>query len=443
MKKWTRLFAVLLSLSLFCMSGMSAMATTDISNTDISQAEDGETDQNPNQDETEDDEQGTGKGETPKKPYPAGTETILGEDPYTYKIRIFSGKQGTFQLGSSNESGEDEEIKDENADGNENEINNPDSGNADGSAEGADGSEDAGDIGNEEEVPAGIEVLEFEIDPDQFTGDPQIILNYLDFVQLNGKGQGYSIKLNDNSKYYVMGIRESGRDNNTVGAITVTGDKDYVIAYGLRGKMVNYTVEFVDQAGNMLAAPQTYEGKVGDKPVVAYLYIDGYRPQAYNLTKTLEEDASKNVIQFVYSPATTPAGTVTGTGGEFVTLIDNGTTIGGGGGAGGIIDEGTTVIEGGGAGAGGADAGGAGDAGVTIEDEPTPLGAPEELIDLDDEDVPLAGGGGLFGTDGNADLLGIPLPVIILIGGVMAGGLWYAFVYRKKKKEQEQEETES
>ena len=47
------------------------------------------------------------------------------------------------------------------------------------------------------------------------------------------------VSLNDNSKYYVRGIRESGRDNNTVDApsFIVEQDVDYVVAYGLMGDM--------------------------------------------------------------------------------------------------------------------------------------------------------------------------------------------------------------
>ena len=46
-------------------------------------------------------------------------------------------------------------------------------------------------------------------------------------------------------KYYVKGIRLAGRDNNTVSATTfrVTGDADYVVAYGIKGNLVSYTVK--------------------------------------------------------------------------------------------------------------------------------------------------------------------------------------------------------
>lgn len=105
------------------------------------------------------------------------------------------------------------------------------------------------------------------------------------------------------SRYYVKGIRLSGRDNNTIAknaAFTVAESQDYVIAYGIAGEMTEYTVNYVDEQGNTLADSQTYQGNVGDEPVLAYLYIDGYVPVKRNITKQLVADASQNVFDFVY-----------------------------------------------------------------------------------------------------------------------------------------------
>ena len=122
-----------------------------------------------------------------------------------------------------------------------------------------------------------------------------------------------SVVLQDGGKYYVKGIRESGKDNNTVAAsaFTVTGDRDYVVAYGLRGDTVAYTVNYVDIGGNLLAPSDTYYGNVGDKPVVSFAYIDGYQPQAYNLTKTLVQNEAENVFTFFYTPIAQPGTNVT------------------------------------------------------------------------------------------------------------------------------------
>ena len=278
-------------------------------------------------------------------------------------------------------------------------------------------------------------------------------------AQLNDRISGTcQVKLSDPDKYYVRGIRESGRDNDTVPAgvtatapneegiseveigILVESDRDYVVAYGIRGNMVEYTVEYVDSAGNELIPARTYEGKLGDKQIVPYQYIEGYRPNAYSMAKTLKED-EENVFRFVYTLVTAPNGGTIGEGGERVTYVDNGMTIIRNPvriGETTVRDGGTTVI-GGEGGAGGADGQGADGAdGAVLEDEQTPLGEPAQLIDLDDEEVPLAGNS-LFDIVGNARLLGIPLPVIGAIVLFIAVCLWFALVYTKKRKK----ETES
>lgn len=129
-------------------------------------------------------------------------------------------------------------------------------------------------------------------------------LEYGDVVSLDAQN---NVTPGENSKYYVKGIRLSGRDNNTVAksAFSVCGDQDYVVAYGIPGELAEYTVNYVDSDGNQLAESRTYYGNVGDKPVIAYLYIDGYIPDEYNKTAVLDSDASKNVFQFVYTKAAT------------------------------------------------------------------------------------------------------------------------------------------
>ena len=63
-----------------------------------------------------------------------------------------------------------------------------------------------------------------------------------DMIEITGLAYGdrftfslRDVQLNDDSKYYVRGLRESGKDNNTVNGLasfTVTEDQDYVVAYG-------------------------------------------------------------------------------------------------------------------------------------------------------------------------------------------------------------------
>lgn len=225
-----------------------------------------------------------------------------------------------------------------------------------------------------------------------------------------------AVALDKDSKYYVQGIRISGRDNNAAvenSSFEVTGDQEYVVAYGIKGDQVAYTINYQDANGNKLADSQTFYGNVGDKPVVAYTYIDGYTPEYRNLTKTLSANAAENVFTFNYLPyetvtVTTPGQTITNTTEQTVTVPGGtgtnanggnaaGTTTGNGdaqgtdatggtgnGGPGNVTDnQGTEGTENGGT---TQDAQGNEDT-TTIGDEDTPK-ADQDLKDLDDEDVP-------------------------------------------------------
>ena len=234
-------------------------------------------------------------------------------------------------------------------------------------------------------------------------------------------GSTVTFNLNDiqvtDDKYYVKGIRLSGRDNNeTLAAPSFTVDKDagYVVAYGIKGNMVAYTVNYQDASGKSLAESQTFYGNIGDKPVVAYRYIENYIPDALALTKTLSDNESENVFTFTYTPGATdrivettttvtttvprtatPAGAAGTTGSAGTTGAAAGTgtgTTAGGTAAGGTTAGGTT--------AGGTTTGGTADGTTnadnsqdttakdkdtaTSEDEQTP----KSLVDLDDEDTP-------------------------------------------------------
>ena len=231
-------------------------------------------------------------------------------------------------------------------------------------------------------------------------------------------GSTVTFNLNDiqvtDDKYYVKGIRLSGRDNNeTLAApsFTVDKDADYVVAYGIKGNMVAYTVNYQDASGNALAESQTFYGNIGDKPVVAYRYIENYIPDALALTKTLSDNESENVFTFTYTPGATdrivettttvtttvpgtatPAGAAGTTGSAGTTGAAAGTgtgTTAGGTAAGGTTAGGTTA---GGTTTGGT-AGGTTNADnsqdttddtTTAPDEQTP----KSLVDLDDEDTP-------------------------------------------------------
>ena len=229
-------------------------------------------------------------------------------------------------------------------------------------------------------------------------------------------GSTVTFNLNDiqvtDDRYYVKGIRLSGRDNDealAAPAFTIDGDADYVVAYGIKGNMVAYTVNYQDASGKSLAESQTFYGNVGDKPVVAYRYVENYIPDALALTKTLSDNESENVFTFTYTPGATdrivettttvtttvpgtatPAGAAGTTGSAGTTGAAAGTgtgTTAGGTTAGGTTAGGTTT---------GGTAGGTTNADnsqdttakdkdtATSEDEQTP----KSLVDLDDEDTP-------------------------------------------------------
>ena len=277
------------------------------------------------------------------------------------------------------------------------------------------------------------------------------------------------VQLFDNSKYYVRGLRKSGVDNSEAQqslSFEVTEDQDYVVAYGILGDAVSYVINYQDREGNTLAPSETYYGNVGDKPVIAYLYIEGYRPQAYNLTRTLSENAAENVFTFIYTPISeggggmppaenqtqggeteNPGTTVTpgtpGAPGETGTVVLPPEAIapvapGGTTGPGGAAAPGGADAPGpGGAdapGPGGADAPGPGGADAPVEnvpDEEIPLDeGPEELVDLDDDEVPLAN---FFNLSSDARILGVPVAAIVVPGAVLIGCVIFLILKRKKR----------
>lgn len=238
-------------------------------------------------------------------------------------------------------------------------------------------------------------------------------------------------------KYYAKVLRESGRDNGTanVSSITVTDDRDYVIGYGTKGDQVAYTVNYVDANGTALGASNIYYGNIGDRPVIAYRYFEGYLPQAYNLTKTLVGNEAENVFTFTYRemtpeeitnyvtvPAepgtTTPAGTTTPEG----TTTPAGTTTPGGA----TTPAGTTTP------------GGATTPGGTGEDDLTELPdqqTPQDLVNLDDEDVPLANVE-LQNDEAAVRNKKSPIPLYIGIGAVAVFGIGVVIILLLNKRKQ-------
>ena len=284
--------------------------------------------------------------------------------------------------------------------------------------------------------------------------------------------QAGAVQMADDSKYYLRGIRQSGRDNDTVqtSAFRVDGDAEYVLAYGIRGNQTGYTVNYQDAQGNELAPSRTYYGNVGDKPVVAYLYIEDYNPQTLALTRTLSENEAENVFTFVYTPVPTEvitepgdtitntttvtetvpgttdegtaAGTGAGTAGTGTAGTGTGTAGTEGAGAAGTAGEGTGAA-GEGTGAAGTDETGtagtdgtaagetdaAADEGTTdIQDEEVPQDN-QDLTDLDEEEVPQSN----INIDEEEVKKGLPMVAGVAIGVLAVAALGVIIVLVRKR----------
>ncbi|MBE5893909.1 MAG: hypothetical protein E7286_11155 [Lachnospiraceae bacterium] len=264
-------------------------------------------------------------------------QTAGGEEGYTYKVTFSAGVQGTF--------------------------------------------EDGTDLMSVEEIPAGAKVF--------FTAQE-------------------AVKTDASSKYYVKGVRLAGRDNSEaeMAALTVTvnEDADYVVVYGIKGEQVSYTVNYVDANGNKLAESDIFYGNVGDKPVVAYKYISGYVPTVFGFTKTLSANEAENVFTFVYGVAMEGNDDVIYEEGDTVIVyvdrvvggISGGQGTGGNagnGGQGAEDDDNENEGTGTGEGTGGNEGTGEGtgtDDGTGTEEDTTDDGKSDVIVDLDDEEVPLA-----------------------------------------------------
>ena len=283
-------------------------------------------------------------------------------------------------------------------------------------------------------------------------------------------GQGYTLDLTEvlagvemlpgkdaagnavESKYYAKGIRESGKDNDTIGAVyQVTHDVDLVVAYAMKGGDVEYTVRYLkaDTKEELLPSEHFY-GNVGDKPVVAYKYIDGYVPQAYNLAKTLKEDAAQNVFTFLYTEnenagyyyyETDGGIRYVDKGGKITVNHIPGMTIYREGPE--SFSQGQTdasgssyqvrVIPTGGSAAGntgGQNNNDNADGGIEIQDAPAPL----NLVDLDDEETPLASGagiGGLLGTNEEPGARPLYMGTVIMAAFLIVLIILMVYLYRR------------
>lgn len=267
-----------------------------------------------------------------------------------------------------------------------------------------------------------------------------------DQVVISGLSYGDTVRIiyqeaaaSTDERYYVRGVRRSGRDNTEAEAPTfeVACDRDYVVAYAVSGDLVGYTVHYLDASGNPLMPSDTYYGNAGERQYVSSRYIDGYQPQALNLVKTLSANESENVFEFRYTPI--PEGTTAPTAPTAPTETTTTTTTT-------VTAPATPATPGTTApttpaapeepdaepdeGEEDQDEGIGGDAGVVVPDEEVPQAErPDQMQDLDDEEVPLAN----LGQNQNSRVMGY-LPVYIGIGVAAALALAGTAVYLKKRR---------
>ena len=160
--------------------------------------------------------------------------------------------------------------------------------------------------------------------------------------------------------YYFRGYHVAGIEGTLAGAQTIDQDMVFVATYGIENDLVEYYVNYVDEYGNELLPRATFHGNVGDKPVVAYVYIENFAPNTRNFTGTLSKDT---VTEFTF---------------EYHRVASPGTII--------EYEEGPGTTGGGtGGGAGGGEEGGNSE--VTPGGEVTP-DIPVDIIDIDDPDTP-------------------------------------------------------
>lgn len=177
----------------------------------------------------------------------------------------------------------------------------------------------------------------------------------------------------NNDKYYFKGYTLAGRDlpAGTAGhsqAFIPDKDIELVAHYGMKGSMVSYTINFVEYGTtNKVHDPETYYGNVGDQPVAPYVYVEGFEPQAYNITGTLKEGTNDWTLYYYRIVTPTPAPADEGGGG------------GGGGGANANANANANVP-----------------GGDIVVNPNANAGAnagaqPQDIINVDEQEAPLAG----------------------------------------------------
>jgi hypothetical protein len=183
-------------------------------------------------------------------------------------------------------------------------------------------------------------------------GQEQVVVNVAYYWEFNVNN--YTVVPTDD-KYYFKGFHLAGH-SEIVDRMNITKDTVLVASYGVKADQVEYHVRYVDENDHSidLLPMDVLYGNPGDKPVLAYKYVENYLPSnTMSYTGTLEEDTILEfVFEYRYMGAAAGTGVVT-------------------------YDETYVYLEGEGTGTGGTTPGGSP---VT----PTPV----DIIDIDDPEPP-------------------------------------------------------
>lgn len=151
------------------------------------------------------------------------------------------------------------------------------------------------DVNEETNTPQTLIIKNLKYN-DNVTLDPSQMVGLTPQTKLDDQGNEVSYQ-----KYYIKGIRIAGM--NTVlhaQSFQVEYDETFVVAYGV-GEVVPYIVNYVDQDGKALADSLTGYAPAGEELYVPYRYIAGYQPNTYNYhTKSLKAPVDDKPFEFTF-----------------------------------------------------------------------------------------------------------------------------------------------
>lgn len=197
--------------------------------------------------------------------------------------------------------------------------------------------------------------------------------------------------LEENSKYQPSGIKLSGKDNSDAQAfpsIVVDGDADYVVTYKMASTRATYHAVYLTEDGTELGR-DTFTGNLGEVQTVAAKYFEGYSPRdAYNVRGTLTADGMEYPVYYKADPGVRYNTVIVNGVETIVYTTEAGTTTGNADGTGTDANAGTD----------------AGTDGTTDGNAGTENDGPQEVIDIDEQEAPLANNpGGTNKVPGTTD----------------------------------------